>query len=353
MEKRRATRQVKVAGIPIGGNSPVSVQSMTNSDTGNLQATLKQIKTLAAAGCQLVRVAVPDKSVVPVLPRLCAESPVPLIADIHYDFMLALHALDAGFSKLRLNPGNMSQHKAVKQVTAAAVKQNVPIRVGVNSGSIHPRYRHLPRIEAMVESAIHYCTMLEEYGCRDIVVSLKSSSVRETWQANKMFAARTDYPLHLGVTEAGTLSGSTIKSSIGIGALLLDGIGDTIRVSVTGHPLQELPVALGILRALGLGRGLDIISCPTCGRTNGDLVAVVKMLEERFGTADIPLQVAVMGCSVNGPGEARHADMGIAFGPQRGVFFRGGEVVATMDNEQLPAVLIDAIEQALLLPKGE
>lgn len=352
-DKRRPAREVLVGNVPIGGNNPVVVQSMTNTDTKDTTATLAQIASLAQAGCQLVRVAVPDKSVVASLPRLCANSPVPLIADIHFDFSLALYALEAGFSKLRINPGTMTGTRGVKEVVTAAAQRSIPVRVGVNSGSIHHRYRHLPRSEALVQSALHYCRLLEDMGLTDIVVSLKSSSVRETWQATKSFAAQTDYPLHLGVTEAGSLSTSVIKSSIGIGALLLEGIGDTLRVSVTGPPQQEVPVAFGILRAIGLRRGLEIVSCPTCARTSMDLNPVVELLESRFGAIDIPLQVAVMGCPVNGPGEARHADLGIAFGPKRGVLFRAGKVVATLNNDQLPDALIDAVSQHIARLKEE
>ena len=344
---RRVSRQVAVGPLVLGGGAPIVVQSMTNTDTADVQATLAQINNLHNLGCELIRVAVPDKRALAGLREVCSRSPLPVVADIHYDHTLALAAIDAGVAKLRINPGTLGSEKAVAQVAATAVAAGIPIRVGVNSGSIHSRYRHLDRVRGLVSSALHYCGQLENSGCTDIVVSLKSSSVRETHAANREFAARTDYPLHLGVTEAGTLSSSTIKSAIGIGSLLLEGIGDTLRVSVTGSPEKEIPVALNILRALGLREGIEIISCPTCGRTEIDVAAVAEKLENLLDGKNIKLSVAVMGCPVNGPGEARHADMGIAFGAGTGVFFRRGKIVATMDNAQLPDALLQAVEEEI------
>ena len=340
----KKTRVVNVGGVKIGGGNPVVVQSMTNTDTKDVKSTLEQITLLASAGCELVRVAVPDLESARKLAEIRIGSPVPLVADIHFDHNLALHALEAGFDKLRLNPGTLAGPKAVRAVVDAALARGVPIRVGVNSGSIHRAYRHLPRIEALVKSAEYYCNTLEDMGFGDIVVSLKSSSVMETYHATEMFARGSSYPLHLGVTEAGTIRSSTIKSAIGIGSLLVQGIGDTIRVSVTGPPQDEVPIALSILRALGLREGAEVISCPTCGRTGFDVAAAAAEIETRLADINIPLKIAVMGCPVNGPGEAKHADMGIAFGRTQGVLFRKGEVVQHLPNQELSRALLELID---------
>lgn len=317
---------------------------MTNTDTKDVHSTVEQIKTLAEAGCELVRVAVPDKESAVQLAEIRKLSPVPLVADIHFDHTLALYALEAGFDKLRINPGTMAGTKAVQKVVSSAVQRGVPIRIGVNSGSIHKAYRDMNRIDALVNSARYYCETLEDMGCREIVVSLKSSSVAETYSATEKFAQISDYPLHLGVTEAGSLRTSTIKSSIGIGALLLRGIGDTLRVSVTGPPEAEVPVAMGILRALGLRPGVEVISCPTCARSGFDVAQAAAVIEEYLASVSVPLTVAVMGCAVNGPGEAKHADMGIAFGSGKGVLFQNGEVIETLPNQELPLALKKLIE---------
>lgn len=344
---RRITRTVKVGDVFLGSDHPVAVQSMTNTDTWDVRATVAQIKRLVKAGCELVRVGVPDGRSAEALTEICKMSPVPLIADIHFEHKLALAAMAAGVAKLRINPGTMAGPKAVKAVIQEAVRLQVPVRIGVNSGSVHSAYRHLPRIDALVQSAIYYCQTVEDLGCRDIVVSLKSSSVLETYYATEQFARNTAYPLHLGVTEAGTIQSSTIKSSIGIGGLLVQGIGDTIRVSVTGPPEVEVPIALGILRALELRGGVEIISCPTCARSCWDVVQAAEAVEAFLVGLDLPLRVAVMGCSVNGPGEARHADLGIAFGPKKGVLFRKGEVFQTLPNEELPQALLDLIAKGV------
>jgi len=351
--ERRITRTVDVGGVKIGSRFPIVIQSMTNTDTKDVSRTVEQIIDLARVGCELIRVAVPDKDSTRGLVEIKKLSPVPLVADIHFDHNLALHALEAGFDKLRINPGTMAGPKAVKTVVEAALNREVPIRVGVNSGSVHKEYRHLPRVDALVKSALYYCETLESMGCQDIVVSLKSSSVSETYYATEKFAQYNDYPLHLGVTEAGTVQSSIVKSSIGIGALLLRGIGDTLRVSVTGSPVTEVPIAMGVLKALGLRQGVEVISCPTCGRTGFDVAKAAKEIELHLAEVTMPLKVAVMGCPVNGPGEARHADMGIAFGSKQGVLFRRGNVVMTLPNEELPQALIGLIDNEILTWKGE
>lgn len=342
--ERRPAAAVNVGGVVIGGGQPIVIQSMTSSKTDEVGKTLAQVKRLAAAGCQLVRVAVPDRGAAKALDTLVGASPVPLIADIHFDHELALAALEAGVSKLRINPGTMSL-KALKSVVARASRLGVPLRVGVNSGSIHRDYQHLPRVEALVKSALYYCQVIADLGWDELVVSLKSSSVTETYLATEQFAGQSLYPLHLGVTEAGTIGSSTIKSAIGIGGLLLRGIGDTLRVSVTGPPESEIPIALGILRALGLRRGIDIISCPTCGRSGYDVAAVAQEVEDRLGSLELPLKIAVMGCVVNGPGEAKSADFGIAFGPGGGALFKKGQVVAKMANDELLPALLQLIDE--------
>lgn len=341
MEKRQ-TRPANVGGIIIGGGNPIVIQSMTNTDTDDVKNTIDQIKRLALAGCEIVRVAVPTKDAALALKQIRLHSPIPIVADIHYDYNLALAAINSGIDKLRINPGNMGV-KGLKAVALSANDKGIPIRVGVNSGSIHRHYRHLPRIDGLVKSALHYCNLLADLGCRQLVVSLKSSSVVETYQASRTFATLSDWPLHLGVTEAGTLQASTIKSAIGIGALLLNGIGDTLRVSVTGPPESEIPIAIGILRALDLRPGVDVISCPTCGRSGYDVSFAAREVEKSLHNMTKPLKVAVMGCSVNGPGEASHADYGIAFGPIEGVLFMKGKVVKTMPNEELTSALIELI----------
>ncbi|MTI94462.1 MAG: flavodoxin-dependent (E)-4-hydroxy-3-methylbut-2-enyl-diphosphate synthase [Firmicutes bacterium] len=344
MLKRRKTRRVRIGSLYIGSTEPVLIQSMTNTDTGDINATIDQIRALTEAGCEAVRIAVPDKRVVGGLTRIKAAATVPLIADIHFDLSLALDALAAGFDKLRINPGTLGNSRLLREVARAAVDQDVSIRVGVNSGSIHRGYANLPMHEALAKSAEYYCQQLESFGCHNLVVSLKSSSVEQTVLATRLFAASSDYPLHLGVTEAGTLSGSVIKSSIGIGTLLVDGIGDTIRVSVTGSPLEEIPIARGILRSLNLRPGSELVSCPTCGRCSFPLAEAAQQVEERLNKNNCQLKVAVMGCAVNGPGEAKEADLGIAFGPHKGVLFAKGEVVKTMPNSKLVKELLTRIE---------
>lgn len=341
MIERKKTKQVMVGNVPIGGGAPVVIQSMTNTDTADVMATLYQIEELAQAGCQLVRVTVPDKAAAVALPQLIEASPVPLIADIHFDYRLALSALEAGIAGLRLNPGNIGDSENVRQVARAAKEAGVPIRVGVNSGSLSKEVlaRHGGvQAAALVESAMHEIEQLEAEDFTDIVVSLKASNVPLMLEAYRQLAGQVDYPLHIGVTEAGTPRRGSIKSAVGIGALLAQGLGDTLRVSLSGDPVQEIFVAKEILRSLGLYmQGVEYIVCPTCGRTKIDLPAIAEEIERRVESLSIdkPLKLAVMGCVVNGPGEAREADFGLAGGNGEGVLFARGQIVGKYPAERL------------------
>ena len=328
---REGTRRIFLGGLPIGGGAPVSVQSMTNTPTHELPATLEQIERLAAVGCELVRVAVPDRRAARALPELVSACPLPLVADIHFSAELALAAVDAGVDGLRLNPGNLRDEGEIRRVAAAAEAAGIPIRVGVNAGSLDPELeaRHGgPTAAAMAESALREVRLLEDAGLRQIKISAKASDVRLTIAAYRLLAERTNRPLHLGVTEAGARTAGLVKSALGIGALLLEGLGDTIRVSLTGDPIDEVRAAWHILGACGLRRrGVEIISCPTCGRCAYDLEGLVVEMERRLADIEQPLTLAVMGCVVNGPGEARHADAGVAGGRDRGDLFLRGEIV--------------------------
>ena len=328
---RGYTRRISVGEVAVGGGAPVSVQSMTNTPTHDAAATARQITELARAGCEIVRLAVPDRRAVRALPGLVAGASVPLIADIHFSAESALASIDAGVQGLRLNPGNLRDAVEIRRVAAAAVAAGIPIRVGVNAGSLDPELesRHGgPTAPAMVESALKEVRLLEDAGVEQIKISAKASDVRLTLAAYRLLARRTDWPLHLGVTEAGHRQAGLIKSALGIGGLLLEGLGDTIRVSLTGDPLAEVRAAWHILRACGLRRrGIEFISCPTCGRCEYDLEGLLLELERRLADIEVPLSVAVMGCVVNGPGEARHADLGVAGGKEKGDLFVGGEVV--------------------------
>lgn len=342
---RRKSRVIRVGDVAIGGDNPVVVQSMTNTDTRDVDATVRQIEELAMAGCEIVRLAVLDEDAAHQLAAIRKRSDVPLVADIHFDHRLALAAVDAGIDALRINPGNIGDEKAVDAVVRAAKAAAVPIRIGVNSGSVE---KHLlkqyggPTPQAMVESALAHVRLLEERDFFETKISLKSSSVLNTIAAYRLLAGRCDYPLHIGVTEAGTLNRATVKSSVGLGILLAEGIGDTMRVSVTGSPVEEMPVAWEILRSLGLrARGPEIVSCPTCGRTEIDLVGLAQEVERHLQTVTEVFTVAVMGCVVNGPGEAREADIGIAGGRGLGIIFRKGKVIRKVkgDENLVPAFL--------------
>ncbi|MDR2736659.1 MAG: flavodoxin-dependent (E)-4-hydroxy-3-methylbut-2-enyl-diphosphate synthase [Gracilibacteraceae bacterium] len=352
MAQRRVSRAVVLGGLTVGAGAPVVIQSMTNTDTRDQQETLKQIKALADAGCELVRVAVPNAEAAEALGGICSLSPLPVVADIHFDHRLALAAVGNGVNGLRLNPGNIGAKWKIQEVVRAAAERRIPIRVGVNGGSLEKDILEKmgPTAEALVESAMGHVHLLEEEGFQDIKISLKSSHVPVMLEAYRQIAGLTDYPLHLGVTEAGTLRSCLVKSSIGIGALLSEGIGDTIRVSLTGDPAEEIPIAQSILQTLGLGVFRpELIACPTCGRTGFSLIELAEKIEEYLRLLP-PLKhkltVAVMGCVVNGPGEAREADVGVAGSGDVGILFKKGQVVAKVPVERLYDVLVEEIQLA-------
>ena len=349
---RKQTRQVQLGSVRIGGGAPIVVQSMTNTDTRDAEATLAQIARLHAAGCEVVRVAVPDETAARALRAIRDGSPIPVIADIHFDYQLALMALEAGLEGLRINPGNIGERKNVETVVDAAKACGAVIRVGVNSGSVEKRLLDQyggPTPEAMVESALGHVRILEEHGFYDTKISIKSSSVLNTIECYRLLSKRCDYPLHLGVTEAGGVLRGAIKSSVGMGILLGEGIGDTIRVSLTAAPEEEMTVAWELLRALGLRRrGPEIISCPTCGRTEIDLIGLAREVESRLRAETADIKVAVMGCVVNGPGEAREADLGMAGGRDKGVIFRKGEVIRSVRGQDaLLAAFMEELDRLL------
>ena len=350
---RKQTRQLKLGSVRIGGGAPIVVQSMTNTDTRDVEATLGQIKRLHDAGCEIVRVAVPDETAARALRAIHDASPIPVIADIHFDYRLALMALEAGLEGLRINPGNIGERKNVEMVVDAAKARGAVLRVGVNSGSVEKRLLEQyggPTPQAMVESALGHVRILEEHGFYDTKISIKSSSVLNTIECYRLLSQRCDYPLHLGVTEAGGVLRGAIKSSVGMGVLLSEGIGDTLRVSLTAAPEEEMTVAWELLRALGLRqRGPEIISCPTCGRTEIDLIGLAQEVERRLRTENAPIKVAVMGCVVNGPGEAREADLGMAGGRDKGIIFRKGEVIRSVrGQEALLAAFMEELDKLLV-----
>ena len=343
------TRQIKVGNVPIGGGAPVAIQSMLNTKTTDVKGCLKQIYKLNEAGCQIVRLAVPDKEAVQGFAEICKESPLPLVADIHFDYKLAIGAAEAGASKIRINPGNIGGEDRVEAVVKVCKERNIPIRIGVNGGSLDKKllekYGH-PTAEALVESAFEHIALLEKFGFYDTCVSMKSSTVPTMVQAARLFRSKCDYPLHIGVTETGPVRMGLMKSAMGIGALLLDGIGDTIRVSLTDDPVEEVYAAKDILKAAGLRKeGVNIISCPTCGRTKIDLIGLVNQVDEALKNCQKPITVAVMGCIVNGPGEAREADIGIAGGDGCGMLFEKGEQIMKLPYEELLPALLKRIEE--------
>ena len=342
------TRQIKVGGVTIGGGAPVVIQSMLNTKTTDVAASLEQIRKLHAAGCQVVRLAVPNMEGARGFAEICKESPLPLVADIHFDYKLAIAAAEGGASKIRINPGNIGGEDRVKAVVDVCKDRGIPIRIGVNGGSLEKRllekYGH-PTAEALVESAFEHLALLEKYGFYDTCVSMKSSTVPTMVKAARMFRERCDYPIHIGVTETGPVKMGLMKSAMGIGALLLDGIGDTIRVSLTDDPVEEVYAAKDILKAAGLRKeGVNIISCPTCGRTRIDLIGLVNQVDEALKGCEKPITVAVMGCVVNGPGEAREADIGVAGGDGWGMIFEKGEQKEKLPYDELLPALLKRIE---------
>lgn len=342
------TKQIMVGGVPIGGGAPVTIQSMTNTRTDDVEATLHQIRTLAAAGCEIIRVAVPDMAAAKAVGKIKEGSPIPVVVDIHFDYKLALEAIAAGADKVRINPGNIGGADHVKAVAQACARRGVPIRIGVNGGSLEkPLLAKYGGVcpEAMVESAFGHIRLLNQFDFDDICVSLKSSSVPMTMKAYQLMNQASDYPLHIGVTEAGTVRMGTLKSAVGIGGLLALDIGDTMRVSLSADPVEEVYAAKEILKAAGVRReGAELVSCPTCGRTRIDLIALANEVEERLKTVDKPITVAVMGCVVNGPGEASAADCGIAGGVGEGLLFKKGQIVKKVPQEQLVDELFALID---------
>lgn len=342
------TRQIMAGEVPIGGGAPVTIQSMTNTPTHDVSATVKQIRELTAAGCEIVRVAVPDLAAAKAVGAIREQIDIPLVADIHFDYHLALAAVAAGADKIRINPGNIGGEERVKAVADACRRKGIPIRIGVNGGSLEKallaKYGGVTA-EAMAESAFGHIRLLQKFDFDDICVSLKSSGVVTTMAAYRLMAERSEYPLHLGVTEAGTARMGTLKSAVGIGGLLAQGIGDTLRVTLTADPVEEIYAAKDILKAVGLRReGPELISCPTCGRTRIDLIALARQVERRLETVRKPITVAVMGCAVNGPGEASAADVGIAGGDGEGLLFRRGKIVKKVPQERLVDELFALID---------
>ena len=338
MINRRKSKEISIGNVKIGNNTPISVQSMCNTDTRDIKSTLKQINEMAECGCELVRLAVLNKDAADAIKDITKKSPVPLIADIHFDYRLAIQCINNGINALRLNPGNIGKRENVEKVVKLAKQQNIPIRIGVNAGSLEKdlQEKDIPLSEKMVLSALRHIKILEDLNFDLIKVSLKSSDVLTTIEAYRSIAEKIPYPLHLGVTEAGTLKSGLIKSAVGLGTLLAEGIGDTIRVSLTENPIEEVMAGFEILKSLGLRqKGVNFISCPTCGRTQIDLISLAKKVEDKFKNLDKPITIATMGCAVNGPGEAKHADFGIAGGINEGYVFKKGEIVARVPEDQL------------------
>ena len=349
MINRRKSKQLTIGNIKIGGDAPISVQSMCNTDTCDIKSTLYQINQLAERGCELVRLAVLNSDAADAIKELVKKSPLPLIADIHFDYKLAIQCINNGIHALRLNPGNIGKKENVEKVVKLAKQQQIPIRIGVNAGSLEKDLQDLdiPLSKKMVKSAMGHIKILEDLDFDLIKVSLKSSDVMTTIEAYRLIADKIPYPLHLGITEAGTLRQGLIKSSIGLGTLLAEGIGDTIRVSLTENPQEEVTAGFDILKSLGLRqKGVNFISCPTCGRTRIDLITLAKKVEEKFKNLDKPITIATMGCAVNGPGEARHADFGIAGGVGEGIVFKKGEIIAKVPEDKLLEKLEEIITKS-------
>ncbi len=345
------SREIQIGSLKLGKENPILIQSMTNTETSDVEATVKQILELEEAGCELVRMTINTKEAAMALPLIKRRVHIPLVADIHFDYWLALLAIEQGIDKLRINPGNIGSEEKIRLVVEAAKEKNIPIRIGVNSGSLE---KHILEkygtvtADAMVESAMYHVRLLEQFSFEDIVISLKASNVAMMVEAYRKIRNLVDYPLHLGVTEAGTAFQGSIKSAIGIGALLVDGIGDTIRVSLTENPVEEIKVAKEILKVLGLRKeGVEIVSCPTCGRTEIDLISLAKMVEQEFSTEKRNIKIAVMGCVVNGPGEAREADYGVAGGKGIGILFQKGKIIKKVQEKDILEELKNMIAEDL------
>jgi len=346
---RRRTRQVHVGGVPVGGGAPISVQTMTKTKTSDIPGTVAQIVAAADAGCDIVRVTVNDREAAEAIGEIVRQSPIPVVADIHFNHIFALMSISANVAKVRLNPGNIGSTERIREVLSAAAGRKIPIRIGVNSGSLEEDIleKHgYPTPEALFESAMRHAGICEEFGFRDVIISVKSTDVKLMIEAYRLVAERTDYPLHLGVTEAGTTKIGTIKSAVGIGTLLAEGIGDTIRVSLTDDPVREVEVGKEILRSLSLAsRNVELIACPTCGRLEVDLFSIMAQLEEKLEGVKKPVKIAVLGCVVNGPGEASEADIGIAAGKGVAILYRKGEVVKRVKESEIVSTILEEVEK--------
>ena len=348
MAERKSTREVRIGDVVIGGNHPIAIQSMTNTKTQDVEATVAQILQLERAGCQIIRSTVPDMEAAKALQEIKKQIHIPLVADIHFDYRLAIAAMENGADKIRINPGNIGSAERVKAVVDCARERNIPIRVGVNSGSLEKELvekYHGVTAEGIVESALDKVKMIEDFGYDNLVISIKSSDVMMCVKAHELISKQTDYPLHVGITESGTIISGNIKSSIGLGLILHQGIGDTIRVSLTGDPVEEIKSAKIILRTLGLRKGgIEVVSCPTCGRTKIDLIGLANQVETMVAEFPLNIKVAVMGCAVNGPGEAKEADLGIAGGINEGLLIKKGEIIRKVPEDQLLSVLREELE---------
>lgn len=344
----KQTREIKIGNLKIGAENPIRIQSMCNTDTRDAVATVKQILNLENAGCEIIRVAVPDMTAAKAIKDIKKNIHIPLVADIHFDYQLALESIKNGVDKVRINPGNIGSDENVKKVVDACKDKNIPIRIGINTGSLEKEaeVKYGRTAQAMVESALKHIQILEKLNFHDIVISMKASDIQRTVEAYRLLSQKVDYPLHLGITEAGTLNTGTIKSSVGLGIMLFEGLGDTIRVSLTGDPLEEVRVGWEILKSLKLrSRGVNLISCPTCGRTEIDLIGLANKVEKALLSVNKPITVAVMGCVVNGPGEAKEADIGVAGGHHQGVIFKKGQILKTIPEDQILSELLAEIDK--------
>jgi len=343
--QRRKTRPVKVGSVQIGGLAPISIQSMTKTHTSQILKTVSQIKKLEEAGCQIIRCAVPDEESAKAIKKIKSKINIPLVADIHFDYRLAIASIENGADKIRINPGNIGGLDKVEMVIRSAKKRHIPIRIGVNSGSLEKEYVHV-NAENMVKSVLKYVKIFEKFDFTDIVISIKAASVPMTIEAYQLLAKKVDYPFHVGITESGTIRAGTIRSSVGIGALLAQGIGDTIRVSLTADPIEEIKVGKEILKSLELfSEGLTIISCPTCGRCEVNIIDIAQKIEDKTKNIKKPLKVAVMGCSVNGPGEAKESDIGLAAGRGVGLIFKGGKILRKVKEKEMVSAVVDEINK--------